>query len=60
MSADQAETSYTLHLRDSSGHVLRLEITCASDAEALGAAREQRVRHVVEVWQGGRKVGTVD
>jgi hypothetical protein len=60
MDSDDATSRYVLHMRDSSGRGSRLEIGCSSDAEALSAAREQRVDRSVELWQGDRRGGALE
>ena len=52
---------YRIYYVGADNHFIRGDaIYCASDAEALAAAQHMPGNHTaVEVWQGARKVGTV-
>jgi hypothetical protein len=51
---------YRLYFFDGDGHIQRFqELQAERDADAIGAARQYRGRHSLELWSGSRLVRTL-
>ena len=53
--------SYRAYVLDPNGHIIdRIDLTCGDDESAKARARKFVDRHVMELWDGGRKVATFE
>ncbi len=52
---------YRLYILDDADHIRSaLDLDCADDAEAVGAAQAHKNGHAVELWKGARRVLRVE
>jgi len=53
--------NYRAYMLDADRHIIdRIDLTCGDDESAKARAKEFLDGHVVELWDGGRKVATFE
>jgi hypothetical protein len=58
--AEGDDVRYRLYLTDASGHRREILIERKNDAQAIEQAKRYKDSHMVEVWQGERRIGRVE